>query len=81
MKINSITLQDIQKGTHEENRMVIIQCKDCEDQKIGNHVDWIKGHLKKPQDCPLHRCQVCKVETKLKNTDIKKIKEVLELSI
>ncbi|MFA5033959.1 MAG: hypothetical protein WC614_13205 [bacterium] len=77
MSINYITLQDIQKGTHEANRMVIIHCKNCKDQKIGNHIDWVKDCIKAPGHYFLHRCPVCRAETKLKKTDIKKIKEVL----
>ncbi|MFA5032297.1 MAG: hypothetical protein WC614_04680 [bacterium] len=77
MSFNYITLQDIQKGTHEENRMVIIRCRNCEDQKIGNHVDWVKDCIRDPGRYSLHRCPVCKAETKLKHTDIKKIKEML----
>ncbi|MFA5032458.1 MAG: hypothetical protein WC614_05500 [bacterium] len=79
MSINYITLLDIQKGTHEENRIVIIQCKNCEDQKIGNHIDWIKDHIKNPQGCPLHKCSSCNADTKLKGNALEKIKETLEI--
>ncbi|MDD5530467.1 MAG: hypothetical protein PHX21_10650 [bacterium] len=79
MTINYITLLDIHKGMHEENRIVIIQCKNCEGQKIGNHIDWIKDHIKNPQDFPLHKCSYCKVDTKLKEKDLQKIKKTLEV--
>jgi hypothetical protein len=79
MLINYLTLTDIQKGTHEANRIVIIHCKNCEGQKIGNHIDWIKDHIKNPQDCPLHKCSSCKAETKLKESVLEKIKKTLEI--
>lgn len=77
MGINYITLMDIQKGTHEGNRMVIIHCKNCESQKIGNHIDWVKDCIRDPGQFSLHRCPVCKAETKMKKGDVKKIKEEL----
>lgn len=79
MSINYITLLDIQKGIHEENKMVIIQCKNCEGQKIGNHIDWIKDHIKNPKDCLLHKCSSCNVDTRLKEKDLEKIKKTLEI--
>ncbi|MDD5529166.1 MAG: hypothetical protein PHX21_03970 [bacterium] len=57
--------------------MVIIQCKNCKDQKIGNNIDWIKDCIRDPGQYSLHKCSVCQAETKLKRIDVKKIKEVL----
>jgi len=80
MLINYISLIDIQKGMHEENRIVIIRCNNCESQKIGNHIDWIKDHIKNPQDCPLHKCSSCNTETKLKENALEKIQKALDLT-
>lgn len=79
MSINYITLSDIQKGKHNKNNFVVIKCKNCDnEQLIGNHIEWIKDHIREPNRCPLHRCSICNVETRLKESELEKIKKVLK---
>lgn len=80
MSINYITLIDVKKGMHGGNRMVIINCKNCKDRKVGNHIEWIKDPIRNPKHYPLHKCLVCNVETKLKESDLEKIKKILDLT-
>lgn len=78
--VNYITAEDIQKGMHHANEVAIIKCRYCkQEQLIGNHMGWIKDHIRDPDNYRLHRCPVCNAETRLRRVELSEIKKILGL--